>query len=179
MPFNRLNHSVLGEIRPRFALKIESEPNAAMDHVEASIYKDKTVSGDRSDQLIFLKTPSWERHYWSPEMSVRIEVEEYTDYTTVSCLVGPRQAVWALWAFIYSAFLMVTVFGGIFGLVQYNQDGSSPWIWIIPIGAILLSSAFVASKIGQRKGRDQMLHLISVLYHSLEELGSVERLERR
>ena len=179
MPFNRLNHSVLGEIRPRFHLKIASDPEAALVHVEEELYADKTVTGLRSDQLIFLKTPSWEQHYWSPEMTVRIEVEEYTDYTTVSCLVGPRQTVWALWAFIYTAILLVTVFGGIFGLVQYDQQGSSPWIWVIPIGVVLLSSAFVASKIGQRKGRDQMLHLISFLYHSLEKLGEVERLERR
>ncbi len=179
MPFNRLNHSILGEIRPRFALKIESDPVQAMKHVEKCLDKDKTVSGSRSNQLIFLKTPSWEQHYWSPEMTVRIEIEEYTEYTSVSCLVGPRQTVWALWAFIYSSTLLVTVFGGIFGMVQYSQDGSSPWIWVIPIGIILLSTAFIASKIGQRKGRDQMLHLISFLYHSLEEIGPVERLERR
>ncbi len=179
MPFNRLNHSVLGEIRPRFHLKIPVDPEVAITHVEQTLYNEKLVSGERSDQLLFLRTPSWERHYWSPEMTVRMEVEEYTDYTTVSCLVGPRQAVWALWAFIYSAILLITVFGGIFGLVQYNQQGSSPWIWIIPIGVVLLSSAFIASKFGQRKGRDQMLHLVSFLYHSLDEITEVERLERR
>lgn len=179
MPFNRLNHSVLGEIRPRFALKIDADPELAIGHVEKCLHADKTVSGNRSNTLLFLKTPSWEQHYWSPEMTVRIEVEEYTEYTTVSCLVGPRQTVWALWAFIYSSILLVTVFGGMFGLVEYNQEGSSPWIWVLPIGVVLLSTAFIASKIGQRKGRDQMLHLISFLYHSLNELGEVERLERR
>jgi len=179
MPFNRLNHSILGEIRPRFALKIDQEPEKAIDHLEKCLIDDKTVSGERSDQLVFVKTPSWEQHYWSPEMTVRIEVQEYTDYTTVSCLVGPRQAVWAMWAFIYSSILIVTIFGGIFGLVQYDQDGSSPWVWVIPIGIIALSSAFVASKFGQRKGRDQMLHLVSFVYHSLEGIGEVERLERR
>lgn len=178
MPFNRLNHSILGEIRPRFALKIDMEPEKALEHVEGKLYNEKTVSGERSNQLVFLRTPSWQRHYWSPEMTVRIEVEEYTDYTTVSCLVGPRQAVWALWAFIYSSILLVTVFGGIFGLVQYQQEGSSGWIWVIPVGIVLLSSAFVASKIGQRKGRDQMLHLVSFIYHALDEITEVERLER-
>ena len=62
---------------------------------------------------------------------------------------------------------------------QYNVHGSSIWLWIIPFGVLGLASAFVASKFGQRKGRDQMLHLISFVYHSLEELGDVERLERR
>ena len=179
MPFNRLNHSILGEIRPRFALKINSDPQKAMDHVAKCMSTDKTVSGHRSDHLIFLRSPSEERHYWSPEMTVRIEVEEYTDFTSVSCLVGPVQAVWALWAFIYSALLIITVFGGIFGLVQYNQEGSSPWIWVIPIGLILLSTAFIISKLGQRKGRDQMLHLVSFLYHSLDQIDDVERHDRK
>jgi len=154
------------------------EPEKALAHVADKLYHDKTVSGERSDQLIFLKTPTWDRHYWSPEMTVRIEIEEYTDYTTVACLVGPRQAVWAMWAFIYTSILLVTVFGGIFGLVQYNEDGSSPWIWVIPIGIVLLSSAFIASKVGQRKGRDQMLHLVSFIYHSLNEVTEVDRLKR-
>jgi hypothetical protein len=177
VPFNRLNHSVLGEIRPRFSLKVGCDPEKAIQHVEDSIYKDKTVSGERSDTLVFLKTPSWEQHYWSPEMTVRIEIEEWTDYTTVSCLVGPRQSVWAMWAFIYSAFALVTVFGGIFGLVQYQEEGSSPWLWAIPIGTLLISSAFIAAKFGQRRGRDQMLHLVSFLYHTLEEITDVERID--
>jgi hypothetical protein len=176
MPFNRLNHSILGEIRPRFALKIQVDPVKAMDHLEQCLYQDKTVSGERSEHLIFLRTPSWERHYWSPEMTVRIQVEEYTNITKVSCLVGPRQAVWAMWALIYSAMALLTFFGGVFGLVQYQQEGSSPWIYVIPVGLVLISSAFIAAKIGQRKGRDQMLHLISFLYHSLEKISTVERI---
>lgn len=179
MPFNRLNHSILGEIRPRFALKISETPEIAIKHVEACIPKDKTVSGELSDHLLFLKTPSWNQHYWSPEMTVRIEQEEYTDYTTVSCLVGPRQTVWAMFAFIYSALAILTLFGGMFGLVQYNQDGSSPWIWVIPFGVIALLSVFFVAKIGQRKGRDQMLHLVSFLYHSLAEITDVVRIDNK
>lgn len=176
MPFNRLNHSILGEIRPRFALKIAAEPHNALEIVEQVLSKDKTVTGERSDQLIFLRTPSWERHYWSPEMTVRIEVEEFSNFTKVTCLIGPRQTVWAMWAFIYSAFALVTVFGGIFGFVQYKELGYSSWLWVIPIGVFMISSSFIAAKIGQRKGRDQMLHLVSFLYHSLEKTGRVERI---
>lgn len=179
MPFNRLNHSILGEIRPRFVLKIDKDPETALTHVEECLYKDKTVTGERSNTLIFLRTPSWERHYWSPDMTVRIEVEEFTDYTSVSCLIGPRMAVWAMFAFVYAAVALVTIFGGIFGIVEYHTSGSSGWIWVIPIGIILLSSVFITSKIGQHKGRDQMLHLVSFLYHSLEEISEVERIERR
>jgi hypothetical protein len=179
MPFNRLNHSILGEIRPRFALKISCAPDVALTQIEHSLSKDKTIVGEKSKSVIFLHTPSWERHYWSPDMTVRFEVEDYTDYTTVSCLVGPRQAVWALFAFIYAAIGILTLFGGMFGIVEYNTSGSSSWIYVIPTGIVLLSTAFVTAKIGQYKGRDQMLHLISFLYHSLEEITEIERIEHR
>ena len=179
MPFNRLSHSVLGEIRPRFALKIQEAPEKAMDHIAEAISKDPTVNGVRSEQLLFLKIPESEQHYWSPEMTVRIEIEEFTDYTTVSCLIGPKQTVWALWAMIYTAILLITVFSGVYGWVSYNLHGTTGWLWVLPLGILGISSAFVASKFGQKRGRNQMLHLISFLYHELSKNGVVERIEKR
>lgn len=175
MPFNRLNHSILGEIRPRFALKIGCTPEIAIQAIDTSLQNDKTVVGDRSGNLIFLRIPILDRHYWSPEMTVRIEIDEYTNDTNVACLIGPMQSVWALWAFIYSSIALVTIFSGIFGFVQYHQQSESLWLWIFPIGILAILSAFMAAKIGQRKGRDQMLHLVSFLYHSLNHCTTVER----
>lgn len=151
----------------------------ALDHVTKRLYTDKTVSGERSDHYVFLKTPGWLQHYWSPEMTVRIEKEEFTDYTTVSCLVGPRQTVWAMFMFLYSAIAISTTFGGIYSVVKYNETGSGNWLWVIPVGVLLYLSIFITSKIGQHKGRDQMLHLVSFLYHALDDITDVERLERR
>lgn len=179
MPFNRLNHTILGEIRPRFYLRTDIDPDSAAQHISNCLEKDKTITGIISDHLIFLKTPSWLQHYWSPEMAVRIEKDEFANFTTISCLLGPRQTVWAMFAMIYAAILIVTVFGGMFGLVQYYTSGSSIFIYLLPIGAIAFSTVFIAAKIGQKKGSDQMLHLVSFLYHSLKEKGEVERIERR
>lgn len=179
MPFNRLNHSILGEIRPRFYLKSNCDVESIVQHIDLRVLQDKTVIAVRTNNLIFLKTPSWLQHYWSPEMTVRIEKGEFSDYTTVCCLIGPRQAVWAMFALIYSAILLVTIFGGMFGLVQYQTTGVSTWIWLLPLGIIAYSTVFITSKIGQKKGRDQMLHLVSFLYHSLKEIGEVERIEKR
>ncbi len=177
MAFNRFNHSILGEIRPRFKLKIQMDPKLAIDEVAKRLYNDKTVSGEHSGTYVFLKIPSWNQHYWSPEMSVRIEQEEYTDYTTVSCLIGPRQTVWAMFTFLYSFIILLSTFGGIYGLVKYQETGLVNWLWVIPAGIILTSTLFVVSKFGQQKGRDQMLHLVSFIYHSLDDITEVERLE--
>lgn len=177
MPFNRLHHSILGEIRPRFALKIECDPEEAIQHVEQGILNDKTVSGVRANSTIFLKTPSWLAHYWSPEMTVRIEKSEITGNVLVNCMLGPRQAVWAMFALIYAAIILITGFAGMFGLVQYQTTGSSPFLYVIPVGLAAFSTVFISAKIGQRKGRDQILHLVSFLYHSLSEISSVERVK--
>lgn len=177
MPFNRLNHNILGEIRPRFSLKIACEPEVALEHVKKRMLEDKTVSGERSLSLLFIKTPSWLQHYWSPEMTARIEVEEFTDYTSVSCLVGPRQSVWALFVFFYSIIGIATLFAIMFGYIRYTQFDSPALLYCSSIGVLLLLSVFITSKFGQRKGRDQMLHLISFLYHSLDEITEVERID--
>ncbi len=176
MPFNRLNHSILGEIRPRFKLKIDVEPEKALNHLEGAIPKDPTVSGERSMGVVFVRIPKSKQHYWSPELTVRIEKEEFTDYTTVSCLVGPRQSVWAMFSFMYAVIFLISTFAGIFGFVKYINHNDASWLWVIPTGMIFTASIFITSKIGQRKGRDQMLHLISFVYHSLSKISKVERL---
>lgn len=179
MAFNRLNHSIIGEIRPRFTLKIECEPEIAIQQVLDSLVDEKTITGVQYKQTLFIKIPSWTQHYWSPEMTVRIEKSEFSKLVIVHCLLGPRQAVWAMYALIYAAILLITCFGGMFGIVEYTTVGSSPWIWIWPIGILLLSSVFITAKIGQSKGRDETLHLVSFLYHSLSKITTVERIERK
>jgi len=179
MPFNRLNHSILGEIRPRFTLRINQEPEKAITQLLTCTNMDKTITAARFKQTVFIKIPSWLQHYWSPEMTVRIEKSEFSGDILVNCLIGPRQSVWAMFALIYAAILLATSFGGMFGIVQYSVEGSSYFIWLIPIGLILFFTIFISAKVGQRKGRDEMLHLVSFLYHSLNEIGTVERIEKK
>lgn len=179
MPFNRFDHSILGEIRPRFQLKIELDAEEALNHIEASIPAEPTVAGEKSNSYVFLRLPKSLQHYWSPELTVRIEKEEFTDYTTVFCLLGPKQSVWAMFMFLYATIFFASTFAGIYGIVKYQSSGDALWLWTIPVGIVLTLSVFVTSKIGQRKGRDQMLHLISFLYHSLDGVTTVERLEYR
>ena len=142
MPFNRFDHSVLGEIRPRFQLKIDLDADVALNHVHQKISKDPTVFGELSNSYLFLRIPKQNQHYWSPELSVRIEKEEYTEHTTVFCLVGPRQAVWAMFAFLYGFIFFASTFGGIYGIVKFQNSGDSNWLWTVPIGLIITFSIF-------------------------------------
>lgn len=180
MPFNRLNHSILGVIRPRFTLRIACEPELAIQHVKESVKNDPTVSSLRvnhTKNYVFLTIPSRHQHYWSPEMSVRIEKGEFSEAVNVHCLIGPRQTVWALFTLFYATISILTLLGGMFGFVQYQTTGSSVFMWTFPIGFVLWLTIFIASKIGQKKGRDQLLHLVSFLYHSLSEITIIERVD--
>jgi hypothetical protein len=181
MPFNRLNHSILGEIRPRFSLEIFCEPEQAMEQLKESLKKDPTVASLRSNHTsnyIFLTVPASVTHYWSPEMTVRVEKGEFSGKVLTHCLIGPKQSVWAFFTFIYAAIFILSLFGGMYGIVEWKTHGSSPFIWVFPIGLVLWSTVFISSKIGQQKGRDQMLHLVSFVYHSLSEISEVHRVEK-
>lgn len=179
MPFNRLNHSILGEIRPRFFLKSEIDIPQLKKAIDESLETDKTVIGQISSDLILLKIPKKDQHYWSPELTIRFENNEYIDYTRVCCLAGPKQSVWLMFTFIYAFISLGTLFAGMFALVKYSTSGTTGWLWTIPAGLLLISTIFISSKVGQKKGRDQTLHLVSFLYHALASKGEVERVERR
>jgi hypothetical protein len=176
MPFNKLNHSHLGEIRPRFHLRTSLSPEEALSVIGTSLREDQTVSGRVSKTHAFLRIPDQVAHYWSPELQARIEIDEYKDETFVYCLIGPKQTVWALFTFFYAAIILIAVFGGIFGFSQHQLGKDSVFIYF-PIALLLVPTIFLFAKAGQRKGRDEMLHLISFIYHSLESKGELERID--
>jgi len=64
---------------------------------------------------------------------------------------------------------MFSLFGGMYGLAQRNTGHATGWIWCFPVTFLLIIAVFISAKIGQRTGRDQMLHLVSVLYHALKD----------
>lgn len=177
MAFNRFDHSLLGELRPRFQLRIQSEPETSLQHIAENAKQDPTVTAVKVNNYVFLKIPKHHQHYWSPELSVRIEKAEFKDQITVYCLLGPSQSVWMLFMFFYAFVICCSIFGGIFGLVSYQSSGDTSWLWVIPTGIVIGASIFISSKIGQNKGRDQMLHLVSFLYHHLAEISDVERIK--
>lgn len=177
MPFNKLNHSVLGEIRPRFRLKSSLSIEAIKAVLDEQMKKDETVVGNVQMDYAIIRIPAAEQHYWTPELQVHLEQEENSEDTLLRCLVGPKQTVWALFLFVYISIAALTFFLGMYGLIQMQLGKESDLVYVIPIGLLLLPSIYTFSKIGQKTGRDQMMHLISFLYHTLDREGRVERTE--
>lgn len=177
MSFNKLDHSVLGVIRPRFRLRTNLSIDDVKGVVASAVKSDASVEGGVKMDYFILKTPIAEQHFWSPELQVHLEKDEDSNKVILRCLIGPKQAVWSLFMFVYSAIAVITLFLGMYGLIQMQFDKPSNAVYVIPVGLFLLPTIYFFSKIGQKTGHDQMMHLVSFLYHVLDREGEVERVE--
>lgn len=176
MSFNELDQSLSGKILPRFRLKIAAEKEELLDFLDVVAKKSEEVSHTRAKQYLILRIPPSKREYWSPELQIQ-PFQDYDDKqkTIIRCVVGPTQSVWMLFTFLYSTIILSMLFGGMFGLVQYQLNDHSAFLWIWPIGTVLLLSIFAVSRYGQMKARNQTLRLVSFLMHSLEQKWTPER----
>jgi hypothetical protein len=176
MSFNELDQSLSGKILPRFRLKIEAEKDDLLDFLDDLAKKSEEVTHTRAKQYLILRIPPSKREYWSPELQIQ-PFQDYDDKkkTVIRCVVGPTQSVWMMFTFFYSSIVLMMLFGGMFGLVQYQLSNYSPFLWVWPLGTIALLSIFAFSKYGQTKARNQTLRLVSFLMHSLESKYEVER----
>lgn len=178
MSFNKFDHTITGEVLPRFRLRVENLPDPIFEEIKTAAIPEPTVSGTYADKYTILRIPSWERNYWSPELQIHSSPDyDNKSYTILRCVVGPSQSVWVMFIFFYSITILVTLFGGMFGMVQYSIENDSTFLWIWPIGIAVFLTLFIVSKIGQRKARNQTLHLVSFLLHTLERKWKVERVD--
>lgn len=178
MSFNKFDHTLIGEITPRFRLRVASTAQHIISAISDEISKDKTISGDFANQYGSLRIPLNYRNYWSPELQIHFRKDEsFTDDTILHCIIGPAQSVWILHLFIYALIGLITLFGGMFGIVQYSLEKSSVFLLFWPFGIFMLFSIFFYAKLAQRKVRNQTLHLVSFLFHTLEKQFTVELIE--
>lgn len=178
MPFNKKDHHNFGEIRPRFKLRSPLSQDEIMDRLVNNTALDKTVNTKLVLGQFFIDMPIQERHFWSPELKVTLEDDEYNEYdgdTLIRVMVGPVYTVWVLFVFIYSFLGLLCLIGGMYGLSNLTLGIDSAWIWCFPITFLLIVGVWVIAKSGQKAARDETLHLVSTLYHAIGE-GNAERI---
>lgn len=176
MSFNELDHSLGGEVLPRFRLRVNANQDLILDFIDLQAKQSEEFTHTRASQYLILKIPPSKRDFWSPELQIQ-PFHDYDDKdkTLLRCVVGPSQSVWMMFAFFYSAIIMLTLFGGMFGLVQYQLNKQSVFLWMWPVGVVAFLSIFAVAKFGQMKARSQTLRLVSFVMHQLETRWEVER----
>jgi hypothetical protein len=111
MPFNKLDHTAVGKIKPRFKLQTPESKDKMLELIIAEAKADETVKVSNHTNQIKLMLPFDERHYWSPVMNLTCEWDEYDKKTYIRGVVGPNDKVWTMFMFFYIGVLMIGMFG--------------------------------------------------------------------
>ena len=181
MSFNRHTEEELFLVRPRFKLYSNIDKKEILDRISKKIATTSDVNGACTENRCFLSIPENDRHFWSPELQIEItdnrhDEDDYdfardtdTYNTTIRCVIGPKQSIWAMFVFGFSLAGVIIFFGGMYGLVQMNLYDKSPFLWCFPIGIAMILSLYAAAAYGRKKGHQQMLHLIHFLYKAIDD----------
>ena len=171
MPFNKLDHSTAGQIRPRFKLEASNSKDDLIAIITDYGKNDNTVVCSSYDRFIKLRIPKKDQHYWSPVISLSFDTLD--NKTIVRGLVGPNEDVWLLFTFCYAFVGILGTIGSIYALTEWSLHNAYVYLWIIPFATLLFLTIFLTAKYGKRKGQTQMLHLLRFLRAALDPTDAV------
>jgi hypothetical protein len=159
-------------VRPRFRFTVPYETTELVAHLKQK-FKSKEHPFPTSvvGNYFTLDVPQKVAHFWSPRVSFEIEVDE-DDKTKslVRGLIGPKPNVWTMFMFIYFAIGILGLFGSLYGLSKGTLGESSLFAWSFPVALLIMSTAYVASKSGEKIGAEQIQLLKTFFRDSWKEL---------
>lgn len=159
-------------IRPRFRFTVPYETNALISHLKEK-FKSKTHPFPTTvvDSYFTLDVPHKLAHFWSPRVSFEIEVDEDDPKKSmVRGLIGPKPNVWTMFMFIYFTIGITGLFGSLYGLSKVTLGEASLFAWSFPVALLIMSTAYVASKSGEKIGSEQIELLKNFFRDSWKEL---------
>jgi hypothetical protein len=147
-------------IRPRFTYLSRRTPESIQDHLQAEwTAKQPDCLLEMIPGHAVLKISPEHQHYWSPQLSLNLEWDEFGGETTIRGLYGPNPNVWALFFFSYAALGILAVFIGIIGFANLSLDKAAPILWVLPVLGIIAVVLYVFSQFGQKLGAEQTYEL--------------------
>lgn len=164
-------------IRPRFAFRVPHPPQETMDRlIQMKEAHQQELSGYVSGHHIVLDIPHEQRHYFSPQLSFRVEEDdEHPGQSIIKGLIGPRPAVWTLFVFFYFSIGTLGFFVSLFGLSKWQISGYSHWVWAFPVAILFMATAYLAGREGERLAREQVEQLKNFVREALPEREVIKR----
>lgn len=155
-------------LRPRSRYITDLPKQEILKRIDERLKERKyTLTGIVVQEHAFIRIPEKDQHYWSPEMHVWAREEE--NKTIVYGIIGPKPKIWTMFIFFYTIILVLTFFGGSYGIIQLILGIKADFIWSIPIGLLALTLVYGAAYFGQHKGKEQMLQLQNFLDATIKE----------
>jgi len=173
MPFNKLDHTAIGKIKPRFKLETPEAKEKVMNLIIDEAKTDDSVVLSTFTRFIKLCCPKAHQHYWSPVLNITFDWDEYDKKTYLRGVIGPNEKVWTMFMFFYIGLIVIGLFGGLYSLSKWQVSGDTSMLWIAPLCLFLFGSIFTVAKYGKRKAHLQMLHLLRFLRRAVDSIECV------
>ncbi|MBU2915627.1 DUF5336 domain-containing protein [Reichenbachiella agariperforans] len=145
-------------IRPRFQI----QSHLSTEEIRERLQSEKEsgmcpCSVTFAHNMIHIKMPNQEQHFWSPQLDLSLEEEE--GQTVVRGYYGPKPTVWTVFAFMYAAVGILGLFALIYGFVQLTF-GTSPWaLWVLVALSLLAVGLYFSSQAGQKLGAEDTFRI--------------------
>lgn len=153
-------------IRPRYRRASTLPSCQVVDQILEGLIEKRGIVGSTLENHAYLRIPDEDQHYWSPEFHVTVEKQE--EGSLIRGIVGPKPKVWTMFMFFYSVVIVLFFLGTAMGVSQWMLGMDSPMLWSIPACIILWGLIVTAAKIGQQKGKKQMIKLWRFLDHAID-----------
>lgn len=144
-------------IRPKYLLLSHLSPDKIAEKISSLLRESKSITGRVINNNVYLQLPKKDLKYWSPELSVKISKTDKG--SVIKGIAGPNPKIWATFMVLYGMSIMLLIFGGILGVSGKMLGIDSVWILSVPGSILLFILIFIASKYGERLGKNQLLLL--------------------
>jgi len=155
------------QIRPRYTFSVPLKKEEVLTKLRDALKNEPPgLTGKFVKPLVVISIEEKDRHFWSPELS--LDVEEKGDETEIRCTLGPRSALWTMFATFYGFSVLIGVAGLVLGFSQLTLGMKTYGFWFVPVSIILIASAYGIALTGQKLAYEQMLHLRSFIKKTLK-----------
>lgn len=158
-------------VKPRFKLSTDRKIEDCEHHLRNSLLDtDLGVQGNINREVSTLWIKTAHNEFWKPYLALRTETEE--GKTVIRGIFGPSAAVWTFFMFLYFLFgVTFMVFVSIWAITRQIKSPDFPWApEVTVLSAALLAITFIATKVGQRKAKNEMEQLKAFAEKALTEL---------
>ena len=97
-----------------------------------------------------------EVHYWSPQLSFRVELDEQNpNQSVVFGLIGPKPEVWTMFMFVYFTIGVLGFFISSYGYAKWSLGEFSNMVLAFPIAIVFMLTAYGVGKYGEQLAKNQ------------------------
>ena len=152
------------KIRPRVKVEIKKPCEEVCELFKETLNSTQNIIGTVANKFIILKVPIEQRHFWSPQLTIMLEENDQT--TTLRGLYGPKQSIWAMFAFAYGSFAMLFTIIFIWASVEWQLNDNINLYYFLPVIVLLSLVTYIIAQFGQKLGAEQMFKI----HHFLQEI---------